>query len=237
MNQAKELKPAENTAVGEQPVTPMHMLQVAVQQGHDLEKIEKLMELERRWKADQAREAYYQALTEFKQQQITVTKDKRNDQYNSMYTSIGNLVNTVTAAMAPFGFSASWEVEQADFIKVTCILSHTLGHSESVSMEGPPDDSGKKNTLQQIKSTITYLEASTFQAVTGVVSRDANVNDDGNGAVDTITEEQLADLEALIEEVEADRAAFLKYCKVASLEQLPAAKFKQAVKALEAKRR
>ena len=229
-------KPSKELPVVQES-TPMQMLQLAVQEGHDLEKIEKLMELERQWKTDQAREAYLVALTKFKKKRITVTKDKRNDQYGSRYTSIGNLVDTVNSAMAPFGFSANWKVEQGDFITVTCVLTHTLGHSESVSLSGPPDDSGKKNTLQQIKSTLTYLEAATFQAVTGVVSKEANMDDDGNGAVDTITPSQLADLEALLDEVEADRDAFLKYCKVGSLEDLPAEKFKQAVKALEQKRK
>ncbi|KKK52759.1 hypothetical protein LCGC14_3101680, partial [marine sediment metagenome] len=99
--------------------TSMHMLQVAVEKGHDLEKIEKLMELERRWKADQAREAYYLALAEFKREPVTVTKDKVNTQFGSMYTGLGNLANTVNAAMAPFGLNASWDFDQSAGIKVT----------------------------------------------------------------------------------------------------------------------
>lgn len=222
----------DNTNVA--TITPMHMLQVAVEAGHDLEKIEKLMELEQRWKADRAREAYYEALSEFKKQDVHVTKDKENKQYGSRYTSIGNLVNTVNAAMAPHGLNARWTIDQKDGIEVTCILSHTLGHSESVTMAGPADTSGSKNQLQQIKSTITYLESSTFQAVTGVVSQD--FDDDGNSAVDTITEDQLANLEALIDETGTDRKRFLQYCKVDKLEHLLASKYKTAVSALEAKR-
>ena len=239
---AKKLKQKDQAVVpvgdAEQSIaiTPMHMLQVAVEKGHDLEKIEKLMELERRWKADQAREAYYLALAKFKKKPITVTKDKRNDQYGSMYTTIGNLVNTVNAAMAPFGLNARWTIDQSEAITVTCILSHTLGHSESVSMSGPPDESGSKNKLQQIKSTVTYLESSTFQAVTGVVSQDANADDDGNGTAETISKEQLANLEALITEVSADRAGFLQYCQVVSLEHLKATNYNQAVIALQGKR-
>ncbi len=218
-------------------ITPMHMLQVAVEKGHDLEKIEKLMELERRWKADQAREAYYIALAEFKKEQITVTKDKRNDQYGSMYTTIGNLVNTVNAAMAPFGLNARWSIDQSEGIAVTCILSHTLGHSESVTMSGPPDESGSKNKLQQIKSTVTYLESSTFQAVTGVVSQDGNADDDANSSAETISEKQVANLEALMSEVSANKAAFLKVCQVQSFDQLPAAQYAGAVQRLEQKRK
>jgi len=241
---ARKKKPKTELALVEetvpaivQAVTPMQMLSIAVEQGHDLDKIEKLMELERTYKADIAREAYYQALSDFKKQPIEVTKDKVNAQYQSRYTTIGNLVNTVNAAMAPFGLNARWSIDQTTGIKVTCILSHTLGHSEEVSMSGPPDDSGKKNQLQQIKSTITYLESSTFQAVTGVVSQDANIDDDAVGAAETISPEQLADLNAMINEVDANRTQFLRYCGIEQLQDMLASDFTRAVTSLERKRK
>ena len=236
MSKASSSKPAEVIPLSTAEITPTQLIQVAVQQGHDLEKIEKLMDLERRWKADQAREAYYLALTEFKKQELTVTKDKHNLQYGSMYTSIGNLVNTVSAVMAPFGLNANWEIDQENIITVTCILTHTLGHSERVSMSGPPDETGKKNQLQQIKSTITYLKSVTFQAVTGVVSQDDVADDDGNSTTNLMSESEVADLDALISEVGADKAAFLKYCKVEKIEAIAKSQLKIAVSALEAKR-
>ncbi len=231
-----------NTAIAEKndsavtTITPMHMLQIAVEKGHDLDRIEKLMELERIWKADQAREAYQLALSEFKKEQVTVTKDKENTQYGSRYTGIGNLVNTVGPAMAPFGLNARWSIDQSDGISVTCILSHTLGHNESVTMSGPPDKSGSKNELQQIKSTITYLKIETFQSVTGTVSQDAG-DDDGNAAGEpTITETQVADLEALISEVDANKNKFLTACGVDALEDIFASNYKLVVSKLKAKR-
>ncbi len=220
--------PATENAIQSVPITPMGMIQHAVEQGHDLARIEKLMELERRWKADQAREAYYLALAEFKKKPVIVTKDRHNKQYDSRYSSIGNFSNTVNAAMAPFGLNARWDIDQSVSIQVTCILSHTLGHSESVSMSGPPDKSGSKNPLQEIKSTITYLELSTLQAVTGVVSQDANVDDDGNSAIETISEQQAADLTALISEVEltpSRKKSFFKWAKISAVEEMPAADY------------
>jgi len=224
-------KKDDNTVVA---ITPMHMLQSAVEQGHDLEKIEKLMELEKRWKADQAREAYYVALAEFKQEPLTVTKDKINDQYGSRYTGLGNLANTINAAMAPFGLNASWDFDQSEGIKVTCILAHTLGHTQSVSLSGPPDKSGSKNELQQIKSTVTYLEGATLQAVTGVVSQD-NADDDGNGSVATITDDQAADMTALMDEISLSptrRKAFLAWAKIKEVSEMPVDDYAHAIKYL-----
>lgn len=224
-------------------ITPMDLLRTSVDRGDDLARIEKLMELERAWKADRAKEAFNLALAEFKKVPVTVFKDRENSQYTkgnkkAMYTSLGNLVNTVNAAMAPFGLSASWDLDQSEGIRVTCTLTHTLGHSKSVGLSGLPDNSGSKNPLQQIKSTITYLQSATFQAVTGVVSQDGSTDDDGNSSdADRLSEKQVADLDALIEDVGANKDAFLKVCKVESLDEILAKNYGDAVKRLEAKRR
>lgn len=164
--------------------TPMSMLAVAVQRGMDVATISGLMALNKEWEANEARKAYAEALALFKADPPTVIKDKKNTQYDSMYTTIGNLVNTINTALSKHGLSARWDIDQEKSIKVTCILTHRAGHSERVSMSGPADDSGKKNPLQQIKSTVTYLKIATFEAVTGTASADANVDDDGNGSGD-----------------------------------------------------
>jgi hypothetical protein len=56
-------------------------------------------------------------------------------------------------------------------------------------------------------------------------------------AGDTITNEELANLESLIGEVDANRESFLKFLKVESLSDLPSARYAKAVAALERKRK
>jgi hypothetical protein len=55
--------------------------------------------------------------------------------------------------------------------------------------------------------------------------------------LEKISEKEAADLEALIDEVKADKAKFLEYMQIATLEDMPTKAFKIAVKALEAKRK
>lgn len=162
--------------------TPSQLLAMAVNQGADLDKLEKLMELQERWEANEAKKAYNAAVAEFKRNPPDIIKDKKNNQYGSMYATLANLVNNGSAALAPYGLTVDWKIDQSQGIKVTCILKHAMGHSEHVSITGQPDDSGAKNKLQQIKSTITYLKGETFQCVTGITARDCPGNDDGNGA-------------------------------------------------------
>jgi hypothetical protein len=48
-------------------VTPLGLLQIAVQQGADVDKLAKLLELQERWQANQARQAHNTAMAKFKQ--------------------------------------------------------------------------------------------------------------------------------------------------------------------------
>jgi hypothetical protein len=161
---------------------PMQMLAIAVERGDDLEKLRQLMDLRDRWEAAEAKKAYVAAFSEFKRNMPDVVKDMLNKQYGSDYSSLANLVNTVNRSLGEYGLNARWEPDQSETIAVTCILTHVDGHSEKVTLRGPPDTTGQKNPLQQIKSTLTYLEGATFQAITGVVARSASKDDDGNGA-------------------------------------------------------
>lgn len=219
-------------------LTPMDMIANAVTSGAGIDMLERLMALQERYEAAQAKKAFIEAKAAFKAENVIVTKDKVNNQYQSKYATIGNLVNTVNAVLAKHGLDAAWEIEQAEKIKVTCVLSHLLGHSERAWMTAAPDVSGAKNPIQQIKSAVTYLRVATFEAVTGIATNDGNADDDGNAAgMAMISQEQQDELLALAEEVGADKVAFCKFIKVESFADIAAKNFEKAKKALEAKRR
>jgi hypothetical protein len=158
------------------------MIQTAVQRGSDLAMVEKLMDLKDRHEKNEARKAFVEAMSAFKANAIRVARDKINPQYNSKYVSLGNLVGTVTPFLSQNGLSVRWDIDQTNSaVKVTCIVTHSMGHSEQVSMTCPPDKSGQKNPIQEIKSAITYGKACTFESICGLASTDANFDDDGNG--------------------------------------------------------
>lgn len=199
----------------------------------DLDRVERLFAMQEKLAAKRAESEFLDALARFKESAPVVSKDMTNNQYNSRYASLGNTVNTTNPALGRAGLTASWELDQTQGIKVTCVLSHVGGHSKRVSLSGPPDSSGAKNPIQQIKSTVTYLELATFQAVTGIATHGASVDDDGNSGVKLVTEEQIANLEALITEVGANRAKFLKLGKVERVGDLRADQYPTAVQWLQ----
>jgi hypothetical protein len=220
-------------------VTPMHMLQVAMERGADLDKLQQLMDLQERWEANEARKAFVAAIARFKADPPEVLKSKHVKFGTTEYhhATLADVCSAAISGLAAVGISHRWDVDQSDRIKVTCILTHAQGHSESVSMMSPADTSGGKNAIQAIASAATYLQRYTLLAATGLAARDM-VEDDGRAAdqVQTITESQVADLTALADEVGAKLPQFCKYLKVEKLADLPASRYQAAIAALEAKR-
>lgn len=215
-------------------LTPMEMLNAAMERGDAIEKLERLMDLNDRWEKAQAKKAFLEAKAAFKAEAPVIAKDKENKQYGSRYSSIGNVVNKTNEVLSKFGLDARWEYDQSDSIKVTCILSHLQGHSENVSLKAPPDTSGQKNPIQQIKSTTTYLKLATFEAVTGIATEEGSADDDGNGAGGGfISSEQESELRELIEAKQAEIPKFCAYFKIDKLGDLKASDFQRAMTALK----
>lgn len=223
-------------------ITPMQMLDKAVEQGADLDKLQKLMDLQERWEANQARKAYVAALTAFKADPPKISKNRhvkfetRTGWTEYDHATLDQVCDVIGKALAQHGLSHTWEMKQNEnsAVEVTCILTHEQGHSERVTMRGMPDDSGGKNLIQQIGSTTTYLQRYTLLAATGLAA--AEQDNDGGGLVEPISAEQKAQLIDLMKEVGADSGKFLKYLGVETIDQLPSDRFDGAMSALEKKR-
>jgi len=178
--------PQMQTAVSTQAVgsTPSDLLIHAMNSGASIEQLEKLMDLKMRHEANEARKAYVQDMAQFKMNPPQIIKDKLVAFSGTRYThaTLGAVTQAVAAGLAQHGFSHRWDTKQdAGQITVECIITHRLGHSESISMTARPDDSGKKNAIQQVASTITYLQRYTLMAATGVAAMDES-DDDGHAA-------------------------------------------------------
>ena len=222
--------------------SPAALMMVAIEKGFDLDKVEKAMILQERWEANEARKAYHDAMSCFKASPPEIEKDrhvkfqtaKGTTEYH--HASLANVTDKINSALSKHGLSAGWKVAQADKqITVTCTITHRLGHSESTSLSASPDDSGSKNSIQAVGSTISYLSRYTLLSLTGLATHD--MDDDGNGDPEYITAEQVAEFNALLKETKADTAAFLKYIGAESVEKILATSYNKALVALHQKRK
>lgn len=215
-------------------VTPSRLLELAVEKGADIESMTKLLDLQERWEANEAKKAYEVAIAEFKKEPPTLVRDKDVSFGTTSYShaSLDQISAVIGKALAAQGLSHRWKVNQTDnFIGVTCVISHVLGHSEGTYMQAQPDQSGGKNAIQAVGSTTTYLERYTLLAATGLAVQDQD--DDGAGATAMISDEEKATIVAKMKETSADTARFLKYMGVKSVDEIRASEFNKAMEALK----
>jgi hypothetical protein len=180
-------------------ITPMQMLQIAVQQNADLDKLTKIMDLQERWEKNEARKAFVAALTAFKASPPTLTKNKHVKFGTTEYdhATLDQVSAVIGKALSAHGISHRWEVQQPGAaIIVTCVLTHEKGHSESVQLSAPADTSGSKNAIQSIGSTISYLQRYSLLAATGLATK--GQDDDGAKAA-AMDEGVRSDFEAAID--------------------------------------
>ena len=212
-------------------MSPGQLVSQLMQQGGsmDLSAMERLMGLQERWDANEAKKAYHQAMAAFKQNPPTIYKDKhvsfstQKGQTDYHHATIGNVVKQIVASLAEHDLSHSWTTEQREGgqVAVTCTITHKLGHSESVTLQAGRDESGGKNSIQALGSAITYLQRYTLLAITGLAVEDGS-DDDGQGAdgsaMDAATRLELWTLRAraakTLDELKAVRAAGLPLVEV-----------------------
>jgi len=231
-----------------QPVTPDSMLMAMAQSGATPADISAMMALKREWDADEAKKAYVVAMAQFKADAPLLVKDnevryKNKDGSWTVYShaKLGSMATSISERMGRFGLCFRWDTEQLDggMVKVTCVIPHALGHSENTALQSGSDQSGGKNNIQAIGSTVSYLQRYTLLAATGLATNDTD--DDGQSAeeidAEYITDEQIADIRALLTEIGKDEKKYLAYQDIGDLCEILAKQYDGVIKQLERSRK
>lgn len=236
-----EEAPASNAIA---TMTPMDMVEKAIATGSGVEVIEKLMALQERWEKNQARKAFDNAMANAKAEIPVIIKNRKvgfdskrtGERTSYKHEDLAEIARTVDPVLAAHGLSYRYRTEMKDggLICVTCIVSHRDGHSEETMLPATRDDSGSKNNLQAIGSTVTYLQRYTLKAALGLAA--ASDDDAVSAEVSFITDEQSAHLIAICDEIGADKRAFCEYFNIDGIAMLPADKYDRAIAMLGKKR-
>lgn len=163
--------------------TPHDLLAQAIEKGLDVEALGKLMDLQERWQANQARKSFFEAFTEFQAQcpDIRKTKEVRfkdtdvKPQYH--YAPLADITRQIGKVLKANQLSYRWEMSDTnDELKVTCLVSHIEGHTERTTMSAKADASGSKNAIQARGSAIEYLKRYTLIGALGISTADSDID-------------------------------------------------------------
>jgi len=227
----------EVVKVEQQSGVPSEMIQLAISKGADLDKLEKLLTLQERYEANQAKKAYHEAMAAFKANPPKIDKDQtvkyKDVKYN--HASLYNVTEKINAALSKHGLSASWKTQQNGAIIVTCKITHVKGHSEETTLSAPADNSGSKNAIQAIGSTITYLQRYSLLSLTGLatVEQDDDGRAAGGNGAEHISDEEAHRLVDMLIDKNIDPAKFCKAFNINDVRELPKVKLEHAHAAIK----
>ncbi|MGO2507184.1 MAG: ERF family protein [Psychrobacter alimentarius] len=181
----------------------------------DVDKLEKLMALYERDEARKSKVAFSKDFAEMQSELPTVAKSKtvsfKKDGNGNPITAykhatLEDIVDVVRPVLQTFGFAASFSVNTIDKVSVTCTLMHKEGHSIETTITLKEDQSGGKNGVQAIGSSVSYGKRYTLASLLNIATRD---DDDAEAAMQKdnrfITANQSKSLDAKFNQLPKER--------------------------------
>lgn len=246
----------------EQPITSMSqdlvMLSMferfATDPSIPLDRLERLMAMQDKMRADRARDAFTLAMSQMQPELPTVDKngaiviyakdDVKREKPPIQSTSFATWED-INEAIRPFlgkyGFSLSFKAERVgDQVVISGILKHRDGHQETTTLPLALDTTGSKNNVQAVGSSISYGKRYTAGMLLNINSRAKHeADDDGKaaGAPACIDADQAQTLREKIELTNSNLKVFLDLAGAESLETIRADKYDMLTQKLEAKAR
>lgn len=134
----------------------------------------------------QAKQAYDEAMQQFKANMPTLIRNKTaiitgkdgKQGYSYKYVTLDNGCELLDPVLLAHGFTYRWTSSSTDKgYFVTCILTHRQGHSEATVIgPAPMDNSGGKNPVQAVGSTTFYLQRYSLFAAVGVAPKNLDLD-------------------------------------------------------------
>lgn len=174
-----EIPPAANLA--------LVIERLAANPSVDVAKLEKIIELQERVLASQAKSAFAAAFSKMQGELPPIENRKKTN--TGKYAPLEDIVEVVRPILSKWGFALShrceWPPTTPPKIRVIGILTHEAGHERESIFEAEADESGSKNDIQGLGSSNAYGRRYTTKDLLGVVTR----NEDTDGARSQVRQE------------------------------------------------
>lgn len=205
-----------------------------------VDKLEKLLDMQIRVREIEAEQAYSAAMARVQATLPTVARDRLNTHTNSKYSRLETIAKAIKPIYTAEGFSISFSEAPSpkeNHIRVVGVLRHKDGHKTEHYADVAIDLTGINGTTNK---TMTHAEGSSFsygRRYVTCLAFDVSTGDDndGNGAAETITAEQVERLRAMMTEFGVEEPKFLEALQLPRLEDMPSAGFNAARIALKAR--
>jgi hypothetical protein len=196
-----------------------------------------------------ARKAFDNAMADAKGEIPVIKKNRLVDFATSKgrttykHEDLAEVVRTIVPVLSRHGLSHRFRVTSNpnEPVTVACIISHRDGYFEETTLSAGRDESGSKNSIQAVGSTLTYLQRMTLKAALGLAAAE---DDDGRSSeqdaepeaytppAGSITQDQADNIRDALEAKGASPTAFLHWAKQARIESIPAEHYDACIAAI-----
>ena len=217
--------------------SPAEMIRQAVAGGADLTKLEKLLELQERWDANNARKEFAKFFSMAQSDIEAVIKTKENTQTHSKYAELGDVIETAKPAYTRYGFSVIFyegDCPKENHIRIFADVLHGSGHKETYHYDVPLDGKGLRGNdnmtaIHGKASSVSYGRRYLMCMIWNIPTAD---NDGNTQKLPTITEKQLHILRDLIISKDMEEKKLLEFLAITSLEDLKEGDYMKAMSAI-----
>lgn len=215
---------------GESPGEVDNLIRFAVERGADVGTLERLVDLQERVEAREARAAFLRALAAFQDTCPEIPKNRsaeiasrQGTGFGYGYADLPSIIRTIKKPLREHGLSYAWDasLDAANgVLNVVCILRHESGHEERSSFPVPVDTKAPMSGAQKHGAALTYGRRQSLVAALGLLTAD---DIDGAALVGVerpASAETVADLDAKIKELGVDEKKLLEYVGITSMDNL-----------------
>jgi hypothetical protein len=207
----------------------------------DIDKLERLLQMQERVLAREAEAAFNTAMNAAQGEMRPIAANASNPQTKSRYATYDKLDRVLRPIYVAHGFSLSFDEGDSpkpEHVRVICYVSHTGGHTRTYHRDMPADGKGAKGGDVMTKTHAAgaagsygarYLLKGIFNISVG------EEDEDGNTRAELIDDVRFKVLNDLADAVGADKAKFCAHLKIPALQNLPAARYDEALRLLKEK--
>jgi hypothetical protein len=156
---------------------PTQLIQLAIAQNADVDKLEKLMEMQERWESREAKKAFNHAISEFQSICPRIVKSKQGHGYK--YATLGDIQAQIREAARKCGLSWRWETNEQTEEKLTvkCIVTHVDGHSQETESTTYIEAPNKmQSRTQMVGVATTYAQRYSLIGALGISTADEDMD-------------------------------------------------------------
>ena len=166
--------------------SPNEMIRLAIEGNADLEKLEKLLDLQERYERNEARKAFSSDFSVVQANITAVVKKESNPQTHSKYAGLDSVLETSKPVYTAQGFSIIFYEGKTDVeenVRVCADVLHKAGHKETYHLDVPLGGVGIKGIVNMTKihakaTSVTYGRRYLLCMIWNIPTQD----DDGAGA-------------------------------------------------------